>query len=165
LNVFPNRFDLVELLALTGIVILISAVSSGFLERRGISLVLLFLAIGLAVGPHGLGLANFQLTAPSLQLVATISLTMVLFADAVSVKPPEMRSHARLAALILGPGTLRQRRTPDFETELRNRTAPRNGVNGAHLTSKRNCEAGLRHGTASTGATVLDANGSVLRGT
>ncbi|MGH7466568.1 MAG: cation:proton antiporter [Longimicrobiales bacterium] len=97
---------MIELLALTGVVILISAVSSGALERRGISLVLLFLAIGFVAGPHGLGLADFTLDSPLLQLVATVSLTMVLFADAVSVQPPLMRAHARLATRILGPGTL-----------------------------------------------------------
>ena len=97
---------MIELLALTGVVVLISAVSSGFMERRGISLVLLFLAIGLLAGPHGLGIADIPLDSPMLQLVATISLTMVLFADAVSVQPAEIRTHARLATLILGPGTL-----------------------------------------------------------
>ncbi|MEX2283870.1 MAG: cation:proton antiporter [Gemmatimonadota bacterium] len=95
-----------EILALTGVVILVSAVASGLLERRGVSLVLVFLAIGLGAGPHGLGIAQFDMNSPMLQLVAVVSLTMVLFADAVSVQPAEMRKHARLAALILGPGTI-----------------------------------------------------------
>ena len=95
-----------QILALTGVVILVSAVASGLLERRGVSLVLIFLAIGLLAGPHGLNIANFDIGSPMLQLVATVSLTMVLFADAVSVQPAEMRTHARLAALILGPGTI-----------------------------------------------------------
>src|SRR5688500_5363635 len=95
-----------QILALTGVVILTSAVASGVFERRGVSLVLVFLAIGVAAGPHGLGMAAFDVTSPMLQLVATVSLTMVLFADAVSVQPTEMRTHARLAGLILGPGTI-----------------------------------------------------------
>jgi sodium/hydrogen antiporter len=97
---------MLELLALTGIVIIVSALASGIFERRGISLVLLFLIIGLAVGPYGLGLAEYTLTSSRLQLVAIVSLTMVLFADAVSLSPAQLRTHARLAALILGPGTL-----------------------------------------------------------
>ena len=95
-----------QILALTGVVILVSAVASGLLERRGVSLVLIFLAIGLLAGPHGLNIAHFDIGSPMLQLVATVSLTMVLFADAVSVQPAEMRTHGRLAALILGPGTI-----------------------------------------------------------
>ena len=97
---------MIELLALTGIVILISALASGPFERRGISLVLLFLVVGLLVGPYGLGIAAYDLTSPRLQLVAVVSLTMVLFSDAVSLRIDEVRKHAGLAALILGPGTL-----------------------------------------------------------
>ncbi|HET9440981.1 MAG TPA: cation:proton antiporter [Longimicrobiales bacterium] len=97
---------MIELLALTGIVVLVSALASGPFERRGISLVLLFLLLGLVVGPYGIGIANYQLTSSRLQLVAVVSLTMVLFSDAVSLSPTQLRSNARLAALILGPGTL-----------------------------------------------------------
>src|SRR5688500_18991557 len=97
---------MIELLALTGIVILISALASGPFERRGISLVLLFLLVGLAVGPMGLGLAEYDLKSTRLQLVAVVSLTMVLFSDAVSLRLDDVRKHAGLAALILGPGTL-----------------------------------------------------------
>lgn len=98
--------ELISLLALLGMVVLVSALVSGLLERRGISLVLVFLAIGFLAGPHALGIARFEHTTPMLQLVAIVSLTMVLFSDAVSVVPAEMRAHARLAALILGPGTI-----------------------------------------------------------
>ncbi|HEY0670865.1 MAG TPA: cation:proton antiporter, partial [Longimicrobiales bacterium] len=97
---------MIELLALTGIVVLLSALASGPFERRGISLVLLFLVVGLVVGPYGIGIAHYQLTSSRLQLVAVISLTMVLFSDAVSLSPKQLRSNAGLAALILGPGTL-----------------------------------------------------------
>ena len=96
----------IELFALLGVVVVISAVSSGPMERRGISLVLLFLVIGWLVGPHALGIADVRLDSPLLQLVAMLSLTMVLFSDAVSIQPLQVRTHARLAALILGPGTI-----------------------------------------------------------
>lgn len=96
----------IELFALLGVVVVISAVASGPLERRGISLVLLFLGIGWLAGPHALGIAEVGLDSPLLQLVAMLSLTMVLFSDAVSIQPFQVRTHARLAALILGPGTI-----------------------------------------------------------
>ena len=94
------------MLALTGAVIAISALFSGALERRGVSLVLIFLAIGLLVGPYALGIASFGFESMLLQVAATISLTMVLFSDAVSIRPAELKTHAKLAAIILGPGTL-----------------------------------------------------------
>lgn len=97
---------MVELFALTGIVVLVSALASGPFERRGISLVLLFLIVGLIVGPYGFGIANYDLTSARLQLVAVVSLTMVLFSDAVSLSPVQLRRNAGLAAIILGPGTL-----------------------------------------------------------
>lgn len=97
---------MIDLLALTGIVIVVSALVSGFFERRGISLVLFFLLVGLAAGPYGFGFASYDLTSPRLQLVAVVSLTMVLFSDAVSLSAQQLRRHAALAALILGPGTL-----------------------------------------------------------
>lgn len=97
---------MIELLALTGIVVLVSALASGPFERRGISLVLLFLIVGLIVGPYGLGIANYDLSSTRLQLVAVVSLTMVLFSDAVSLRPTQLRRNAGLAAIILGPGTL-----------------------------------------------------------
>ncbi len=97
---------MIELLALTGIVVLVSALASGPFERRGISLVLLFLIVGLVVGPYGFGIATYDLTSSRLQLIAVIALTMVLFSDAVSLSPVQLRRSTGLAALILGPGTL-----------------------------------------------------------
>src|SRR3990172_3272144 len=97
---------MIELLALTGIVVLVSALASGPFERRGISLVLLFLIVGLLVGPYGFGIATYDLASSRLQLIAVIALTMVLFSDAVSLSPVQLRRSAGLAALILGPGTL-----------------------------------------------------------
>lgn len=94
------------MIALTGVVVAISALFSGALERRGVSLVIVFLALGLVVGPYALNLANFEFSSPLLRVAAMVSLTMVLFSDAVSVRPRELRAHARLAAIILGPGTL-----------------------------------------------------------
>ena len=97
---------MIQLIALLGIVILVSAIASGPFDRAGISLVLLFLVLGLVVGPFGLGFVDYELDSPLLQLVAIVSLTMVLFSDAVSVSPAQLRAHLGLAALILGPGTL-----------------------------------------------------------
>ena len=95
-----------SLLALVGIVILASALASGAVERAGLPSVALFLGLGLLLGPHGLGLVDFPLASPILGAIATLSLILVLFTDAVSIDMAAFRGHLRLAAIILGPGTL-----------------------------------------------------------
>lgn len=91
---------------LFGAVILISALLSGFVERSNFPQVAVFLALGAAIGPHGFGLLDVGLDSPMLQAVATLSLVLVLFTDALTIDLSEVRRHASLASLILGPGTV-----------------------------------------------------------
>jgi NhaP-type Na+/H+ or K+/H+ antiporter len=100
----PELF--VSMLALTGAVILVSALLSGLLERSGLPQVAVFLALGALIGPAGLGLLDVGVNSPILRVVATLSLVLVLFTDAVSLDIAEMRRHKILALLVLGPGTL-----------------------------------------------------------
>ena len=93
-------------LALLGIVIMVSALLSGLIERSGLPQVAVFLAIGAALGPAGLGALNLTLDSSALRVVATLSLTLVLFTDAVTLNLSEVRRHATLALRVLGPGTL-----------------------------------------------------------
>ena len=94
------------LLALIGIVIILSSLMSGAVERSGLPQVSIFLLLGAALGPAGLGLVDLSLNSPSLQVIATLGLVLVLFTDAIGVDIGEIRQQRRLAALILGPGTL-----------------------------------------------------------
>lgn len=94
------------MLALLGVVILIAAVLSGAIDRIGVPQVAIFLALGTALGPYGLGLLSFTLDSQVMGAVATLSLVLVLFTDAVSVDRAELRRHVRLALIVLGPGTL-----------------------------------------------------------
>jgi sodium/hydrogen antiporter len=96
----------VTTLALVGLVILIGALLSGAIERSGLPQVLAFLGLGAALGPAGLGVVNIDLDSPALRVVATLSLVLVLFTDAVSLDVQEVRQHGRLAGLVVGPGTL-----------------------------------------------------------
>lgn len=93
-------------LALVGIVIVVSALLSGLIDRSGLPQVAVFLALGAALSPAGLGVLNLTLDSPVLRVIATLSLTLVLFTDAVSLNIAELRGHGRLAVLVLGPGTL-----------------------------------------------------------
>src|SRR6478672_3825562 len=58
------------------------------------------------LGPAGLGLLDVTLHSPILRIVATLSLVLVLFTDAVSLSIAEIRRHGTLAFRVLGPGTL-----------------------------------------------------------
>jgi sodium/hydrogen antiporter len=94
------------LLALVGIVIIISSLLSGAVERTGLPLVAIFLLVGAALGPAGFGVVELTLEAPALQVIATLGLVLVLFSDAIGVDIGEVRQQRRLAAFVLGPGTL-----------------------------------------------------------
>jgi NhaP-type Na+/H+ or K+/H+ antiporter len=100
----PELF--VSILALTGVVIVVSALLSGLVERSGLPQVAVFLALGAIIGPAGLGLFDAGVDSPILRVVATLSLVLVLFTDAVSLNIAEVRQHRLLAVLVLGPGTM-----------------------------------------------------------
>jgi NhaP-type Na+/H+ or K+/H+ antiporter len=97
---------LVAGLALIGIVIIVSALLSGLVDRSGFPQVAVFIFIGAALGPFGLGVFDMTLESPVLRVVATLSLTLVLFTDAVSLNINEVRRNAGLAFRMLGPGTI-----------------------------------------------------------
>lgn len=97
---------LITSLALIGIVIIVSALLSGLIDRSGLPQVAVFLAIGAALGPAGLNVFNLTLDSPALRVVATLSLTLVLFTDAVSLSISEVKRHSSLAFRMLGPGTI-----------------------------------------------------------
>lgn len=99
-------FDLVAVLALVGAVIMIAALLSGVVERSGVPQVAIFLALGAALGPAGVAALDVGLDGWTLRVVATLSLTLILFTDALSLDLREAREHRRLALLALGPGTL-----------------------------------------------------------
>jgi NhaP-type Na+/H+ or K+/H+ antiporter len=98
--------DFAALLALIGIVIVVSSLLSGAVERSGIPQVAIFIALGAALGPWGLGLVDVALDSPALQVIATLALVLVLFSDAISVDTRALREQRSLSLLILGPGTL-----------------------------------------------------------
>lgn len=98
--------NLVAGLALIGIVIVVSALLSGLIDRTGLPQVAVFIAIGAALGPAGLGVFNTTLESPVLRVVATLSLTLVLFTDAVGLSISDVKRNAGLAFRMLGPGTI-----------------------------------------------------------
>ena len=93
-------------LALIGIVILVSSLLSGVIERTGIPQVAIFLLLGAVLGPAGLRLVQLTLESPTLQWIATLGLVLVLFTDAITMDFGEIRYPRRLVLMILGPATL-----------------------------------------------------------
>src|SRR5687768_4903448 len=93
-------------LAIIGAVIIVSALLSGLIDRSRLPQVAVFLALGAALGPYGLAVLNVSLQSPSLRIVATLSLALVLFTDAISLNIADVRRHATLAFRLLGPGTI-----------------------------------------------------------
>ncbi len=93
-------------LAIIGIVIIVSALLSGLIERSGLPQVAVFLLLGAALGPYGLRVLNIDLDNSALRVVATLSLALVLFTDAVSLNIAEVKRRSGLAIRLLGPGTL-----------------------------------------------------------
>src|SRR5512145_1983086 len=84
-------------LALIGVVIIIAALLSGLIDRSDLPQVGVFLGLGAMLGPAGLGLIDVTLESPTLRVVATLSLVLVLFTDALSLNIAEVRRHAALA--------------------------------------------------------------------
>ena len=92
--------------ALIGIVILVSSLLSGVVERTGVPQVAIFLLLGATLGPYGLGVFDLALESPALRAIATLGLVLVLFSDAIVLDLREIRRNRRLALLVLGPGSL-----------------------------------------------------------
>jgi NhaP-type Na+/H+ or K+/H+ antiporter len=101
-----NTDALVTGLAIIGIVIVVSALLSGLIDKTGLPHVAVFIFIGAALGPAGIGVFNTTLDSPVLRVVATLSLTLVLFTDAVTLNTAEVKRNAGLAFRMLGPGTI-----------------------------------------------------------
>ena len=93
-------------LALIGIVILVSSLLSGVIERTGVPQVAIFLLLGAVLGPAGLRLLDLELESPTVEWIATLGLVLVLFTDAIAMDFGEIRRPRRLLLMILGPATL-----------------------------------------------------------
>lgn len=102
----PGADPFLVILSLVGAVIVVSALLSGLIERSGVPQMGVLLALGAILGPFGLGFIDTRLDSPILRVVSMLSLALVLFTDALSLSLPEIRKHAKLALLVVGPGTV-----------------------------------------------------------
>jgi NhaP-type Na+/H+ or K+/H+ antiporter len=98
--------DLLTLFALIAVVLTVSALASGLVERGPISFPILFLGLGVLLGPRAFGILSMDAHDPTLEAVAIVSLAFVLFLDAIKLRPAEFRKGWYIPMLVLGPGTL-----------------------------------------------------------
>lgn len=96
----------VTTVALIGIVIVIASLLSGAIERTGLPLVPIFLLLGAALGPAGLGITNVGFHSPALHALAMLGLALLLFSDAVTIDTKQLRARRFMLWRLLGPGTL-----------------------------------------------------------
>jgi NhaP-type Na+/H+ or K+/H+ antiporter len=75
-------------------------------ERAPISFPMIFLGLGFLFGERGLGLIVVEPHSETLEVIAIVSLALVLFLDAVKLSFSEMGSDWHVPMLSLGPGTL-----------------------------------------------------------
>ena len=92
--------------ALIGIVVLVASLLSGVIEKSGLPLVGVFLALGAVLGPYGLGVVDVGLHSDALHALSTLGLALVLFSDAVTLDMRDLRERRPLLLLLLGPGTI-----------------------------------------------------------
>lgn len=93
-------------MGIIALILLITALASGLVERAPLSFPILFLGLGFLFGPSGLGLLQIGVHDPMLEVVAIVSLSLVLFLDAVNLQVDELRADWYTPFLTLGPGTL-----------------------------------------------------------
>jgi NhaP-type Na+/H+ or K+/H+ antiporter len=98
--------DLVTGFALMAVVLTISALMAGIVERAPLSFPMLFIGLGFLQGPRGVDLVDIGVHDPALEIVATSTLALVLFLDAVALEFARERHEWLVPALSLGPGTL-----------------------------------------------------------
>ena len=92
--------------ALVAIVLTIAGLASGFVERAPLSFPIIFLGMGFLLGHQGLGILDVGAENTLLEVVATITLAMVLCLEAVRIGNIGMGGAGFVPILSLGPGTV-----------------------------------------------------------
>jgi len=93
-------------LGVLALVLMASALASGIVERVPVSFPMIFIALGFLLGPLGIGLIRLTPDNRILQVVAVLTLSLVLFLDAVSLERAQERRDLVVPLLTLGPGTV-----------------------------------------------------------
>ena len=93
-------------LGVLALVLMACALASGIVERVPISFPMIFIGLGFLLGPNGIGLIRLTPDNQVLHVVAVLTLSLVLFLDAVNLERAQERHDLLVPLLTLGPGTL-----------------------------------------------------------
>lgn len=91
--------------ALVATVLTVTALASGLVQRSPLFFPLIFLGLGLTLGEGGFGIVEMDANDATLEIVATLTLCLVLFLDAVKMQVGELGRRWLVPVLVLGPGT------------------------------------------------------------
>ena len=97
--------DFLLVFGVVAIILTVTALASGLVERSPLSFPLMFVGLGFLLGSRGLDSIDIGPHDPVLEVVATLTLALVLFLDAVKLQVDELGKRWAVPALILGPGT------------------------------------------------------------
>ncbi|MCH7735898.1 MAG: cation:proton antiporter [Chloroflexi bacterium] len=97
--------DFILIFGVIAVVLTVTALTSGLVERSPLSFPLIFLGLGFLLGGRGFDVLDVGPHSPFLEVVATLTLALVLFLDAVKLQVAELGKRWLVPALILGPGT------------------------------------------------------------
>ncbi len=97
--------DFLIAFGIVAVVLTVASLVSGLVERAPISFPILFLGLGFLVGEKGLGVLEMGPHDETLEIVATLTLALVLFLDAVRLNVRDLGRRWLVPFLILGPGT------------------------------------------------------------
>ena len=98
-------FDLELAFGLVAAVLIVAALVSRLVERSPLSFPLVFLGLGMVLSEPGLGVVQPEADSAILEAVATLTLALVLFLDALNLQVDELGKRWLVPVLILGPGT------------------------------------------------------------
>ncbi|MDX2021345.1 MAG: cation:proton antiporter [Deltaproteobacteria bacterium] len=92
-------------LGVVGALLLFMALSSSFLQKIFVSSALVYLTVGVAVGPVGLGWLRIDLevAAPWLERLTEVAVTISLFISGLKLRAPIRSAHWRAALMLAGP--------------------------------------------------------------
>ncbi|MCH8813725.1 MAG: cation:proton antiporter [Chloroflexi bacterium] len=88
------------------VILTVTALASGLVQRSLLSFPLLFLTAGIILGKGVLGVFEVGAENENLEIVATLTLSLVLFLDAVRLDTGELGRRWLVPVLVLGPGTV-----------------------------------------------------------
>ena len=97
--------DFLAMFSVIAIILLVPALASGIVARTPLSFPILFMGLGFLLGGNFLGFIGVDAHSPTLEVVATFTLSLVLFLDAINLQIDQLGRRWLIPALILGPGT------------------------------------------------------------